>query len=245
MLLGSQALAQLPSGVEDDGGVQFNHVKVNLTALPFNNYSLQYERVLDKKSAVAFSIRFMPESKVPFQGAIKKTVAAQSDELQTTVDRLRVSHFAITPEYRLYFGKGYGRGFYIAPFYRYAKFKSNNILITYNSDIFGKQDNINLSGELSSHTAGIAFGTQWVLGKNITLDWTVLGGHYGAGKGNFIGVSSKALTSFEQASVREELEKLDIPLTKKTIEVNAQGASMKLAGPWGGVRSSISLGINF
>lgn len=176
---------------------------------------------------------------------IKKAVAAEDPELERTIDKLRISNFAITPEYRFYFGKGYGRGFYIAPFYRFVKFKSNNIIITYQGDILGNEESINLSGDLSSNTGGLLFGAQWAFGKNIILDWMILGPHFGAGNGNFVGLSSQSLSASEQQRVRQELENLDIPLTKKTIKVNAQGASMKLDGPWGGVRAGLSLGFRF
>src|SRR6476620_3614668 len=156
LLCSLTTLAQLPSGVKDEGEVRFNHIKLNLTAIPFNNYGVQYERVLKKRRSVALSVRFMPESKLPFLSAIKKAVADEDPELQRTVDRLRMSNFAITPEYRFYLGKGYGRGFYIAPFYRFSSFKTNNILISYDSDIIlGNQETISLSGDLKSHTGGI------------------------------------------------------------------------------------------
>jgi hypothetical protein len=53
------------------------------------------------------------------------------------------------------------------------------------------------------------------------------------------------LSEDEQNSLREELSDLDIPLTKETVSVNANGASLKLDGPWAGVRAGISIGIKF
>ena len=237
--------AQLPDGVEDHGDVKFNHIKLNLTSIPFNNYSVQYERVLTKKSSVGLSFRIMPESKIPLSGTFKSMVAEGDAEIERTIDKLRISNFAITPEYRFYLGRGYGHGFYIAPFYRYARFRSNNVIITYDSDIIGTDETINLSGTLSSHTGGILFGAQWLLGKNISLDWMIAGPHFGAGNGSFIGVTSQTLSPGEQQRVRDELENLDIPFTKKTITTNPNGATLGLDGPWGGIRAGISLGVRF
>jgi len=45
--------------------------------------------------------------------------------------------------------------------------------------------------------------------------------------------------------LRQNLEDLDIPLTNKTYAVNASGATLKLSGPWGGIRSGLSIGIKF
>ena len=222
-----------------------NRLKLNLTAIPLNNYALQYECVLNRKSSVAISFRLMPEGKLPFQSQIKRLVADEDVSVQKTVDQLRISNFAITPEYRFYFGKVFAKGFYIAPFYRYASFKSNNIFISYEADLPGTDESINLSGDLQSHTGGLLFGAHWNLSKRVCLDWMILGPHFGSGDGNFEGLSSRTLSQSEQQRVREELENLDIPLTNKTVNVTAQGASLKLDGPWAGVRAGISLGINF
>lgn len=233
------------SASENETAYKFNKIKLNLTAIPLNNYALQYERVLSKKSSVALSFRLMPESKIPFQSKIKEMVADEDASIQKTVDQLRISNFAVTPEYRFYFGKGHGRGFYIAPFYRYATFESNNIVIAYTADLLNTQETITLSGELSSNTGGVLFGAQWNLSRSVTLDWMIVGPHFGAGDGLFTGLSSRTLSPSEQQRVREELEGFDIPFTDKTVNVNAQGASLLLDGPWGGIRSGISLGINF
>lgn len=233
------------SSEDDQSSSYANRLKLNLTSIPLNNYSLQYERVLSRKSALAISFRLMPEGKIPFQSQIKKLVADEDASVKETVDKLRISNFAITPEYRFYFGKGNATGFYIAPFYRYASFETNNIFITYQADLLGTEESINLSGDLKSHTAGILFGAHWNLSNRINLDWMIVGPHYGSGNGNFEGLSTRTLSQSEQQRVREELEDLDIPFTDKTIDVNAQGASLKLDGPWGGIRAGISLGINF
>lgn len=245
VVLCSVTINAQPSGVEDNNAVNFNQIKLNLTAIPFNNYSVQYERIISKKGSFAISLRYMPESKLPFQSLIRKSVIDEDPELQRTMEKLRISNFAITPEYRFYLGKGYGHGFYVSPFYRYAMFKSNNILINYTNDILGNEETVNLSGDLNSHTFGIAVGVQWLLSKNISLDWMIAGPHFGSGNGNFIGLSSRTLSTGDQQSVREELERLDIPFTKKTITTNPQGATMKLDGPWGGIRTGISIGVHF
>ncbi len=41
------------------------------------------------------------------------------------------------------------------------------------------------------------------------------------------------------------IKDLDIPLTDKTVIVTANGANVKLDGPWGGIRAGLSLGIKF
>jgi hypothetical protein len=223
---------------------QLNILKVNLTGVVLKNYTFQFERILNRKISVALSFRTMPESSVPLKGLI---LDAADDDQQTeeVLDALRIRNTAITPEVRFYLGKkGFGKGFYIAPFYRYASFKTNNMKFTYTNSLGGDND-IFLSGKLTAHTGGILLGSQWNLGKRLSLDFWILGPHYGSGNGFFEGKTSVPLNTIEQNSLRQELEDFDLPLTKESSTVNANGATLTLDGPWGGIRSGLSLGIRF
>lgn len=221
-----------------------NMVKLNLTALPLKQYALQYERVLNRKFSFAFGLRVMPESSLPFKNAILDAVGDDPDT-RDVLETFRMSNMAITPEFRFYLSKrGYGRGFYLAPFYRYASYKTSRMTFNYD-DGNGGQESINLTGKLTSNTGGLLLGAQWPIGKHVVLDWWILGPHYGAGKGQFDGVSSQTMTPAEQDDLRTQLEDIDIPLTNKTINVTANGASLGLDGPWGGIRAGFSLGIRF
>lgn len=157
-----------------------------------------------------------------------------------TIEKLRISNFAITPEIRFYLNKkGFGRDFYLAPFYRYAQFETNDLVFSYqnNANVTGA---ISLSGKLTSNTGGLLIGVQRMLGKHIYLDTWLLGPHYGSGTGIFNGISSQPLTPDEQNDLKQQLEDLDIPLTHKTVTVNANGVSIKLDGPWGWCKNRIS-----
>lgn len=221
-----------------------NSFRVNVTAIFLKNYSFQYERVLNRKVSFAIAYRTMPSSSVP----LKNIILDASNNNQGTkdaIDALRLSNTAITPEFRFYMSKrGYGKGFYIAPFYRYASFNSDNMRFTFTNSS-NTESSILLSGKLTANTAGLLFGSQWALGKHLCLDIWFFGPHYGSGVGTFTGVSSTSLTQLEQDNLRKQLEDFKIPLTTKTVTVNASGATMKLDGPWGGIRSGISFGIRF
>jgi hypothetical protein len=226
-------------------GPALNIFKVNLTGLPLKNYSVQYERVIKRKMSLAIAFRTMPNTDIPFKSQILNAVNTSDQDTKNTIEQLKISNFAVTPEVRFYLSKrGYGRGFYIAPFYRYASFTTNNILLTYQNGV-GTSNTINLSGKLTSNTGGLMFGAQWPLGKHLSLDWWILGAHYGSGTGNFTGTAGTPLTTTEQDDIRQQLNNLDIPLTTKTVTVTSSGASMQLSGPWAGVRAGICLGIKF
>lgn len=223
---------------------QMNFLKTNLTGIIFKNYSLQYERILNRKFSVALQYRLMPESTIPFQKLILKQVGDDANT-KKIIEDFRISNYAITPEVRFYVGKkGYGRGFYIAPFYRYASYSSNNLNIFY-TDENNNESSIKLSGKLTSNTGGIMFGMQHFIGKHVVMDTWLLGPHYGSGTGTFTGASSKPLSQMSQDDIKQQLENIEIPLTNKTVNVNANNASLKLDGPWGGLRWGVSLGYKF
>lgn len=224
---------------------KMNIIKTNLTGIPLRNYSLQYERVLNKGLSLALSYRIMPEGPIPFKQLIINSLDAGDQEAIDQVESLRLSNTAITAELRWYVGKkGYGRGFYIAPFFQHANHKANNVSIAYDSDL-GGTEKIDLSGSLVSNTGGLLFGAQWFLGKAVVLDWWILGPHYGGGNGDLKGLTSSPMSPQEQDDLRQELENIDIPLTTKTVYVDANGAYVKLDGPWAGIRAGLSLGIRF
>lgn len=225
--------------------IPHNLIKVNLTALLFKSYSIQYERVLSRKISVALQYRIMPETGIPFKSSILKLVGGEDPDAKKIIEEFTMSNYAITPEVRIYLSrKGYGRGFYLAPFYRYASFSSNGFNVFYTDDNDADQS-IKMSGKLTSNTYGLAMGFQNALGKHVVLDISFFGPHYGSGKGEFSGVSSKSLSTDEQSDLKENLEGIDIPLTDKTVNVNANGASLKLDGPWAGYRFTIGLGMRF
>ncbi len=222
-----------------------NVFKFNLTGLLVKNYALQYERVLNKRISLALQYRFMPESGIPFKQTILKAMKDDDPDTRKIIDEFRMSNYAITPEVRFYLSrKGYGRGFYIAPFYRYASFTSNDLNVFY-TDEFNEEQSIKMSGKLTSNTVGLLLGVQSNLGKHIVLDISFFGPHYGAGKGNFKGTSSQPLSQSAQDDLKQQLEDMEIPLTRKTVTVNANGAMLDLDGPWGGYRFAISLGVRF
>ena len=221
-----------------------NLIKVNLTSLPLNNYNGQLERVLGKKMSIAVSYRYMPLGNIPLRDNIIN-IANGDANMQKTFDQLLLSNNALTPELRWYPGKkGFGKGFYIAPFIRFSNFHGEGIKIEF-SPVNGVKDNITLSGDLKSTTYGLMLGAQWFLGKSICLDWQIIGPHYGSGFGTLNGISSFALSAAEQGAIRDAANNIDIPMTTVSSEVSSNSLKLSLDGPWAGIRAGISLGFRF
>ena len=218
---------------------QKNIIKTNLTAYSFRNVNLTYERALAKWFSVSVGYANMGKGDIPMKSLIP---ADAKDDFQD----IQIGNSSFTLETRFYVGKqGYGKGFYIAPYYRNTNFKTDNF--TYELDANGQTIPVKISGNAKGNSAGLLIGAQWFLGKkkNWALDWWILGAHYGSGKGDFRGNSSRPLTADEQAILKSELEGLDIPLVEYTTKVDANGASINLDGPWAGLRSGLSFGYRF
>jgi hypothetical protein len=225
---------------------QMNLFKVNLTAIPIRNYSFQFERVLTKKLSVALSYKTMPSGNIPFKNSII-SMSDDDPDVEDMLNKLTLSHTAFTPEVRWYVGKkGYGRGFYIAPFYRYAKFNASNLSVSYEEGGPTPTENtITLEGSNSANTFGVMFGAQWALSKHLVLDWWILGPHVGNSSGELIGNSSSPMSTEAQNEIRDALESIDIPFIEKTVTVTSNRASVAFDGLWGGLRAGISFGFKF
>ena len=244
----SSVISRLDISPENDSyrySPKMNLIKINLTGIPIRNYSGQYERVLNKVISVGLSYRNMPEGNLPFKKQILNSIDDNDTESKHIVNNFRLSNYAITPEIRFYFGKkGYGQGFYIAPFYRNAGYEGSNFDVEYTDDN-NKDQIISLSGDIKSNTFGVLFGAQWSLGKCLVLDWWILGPHIGGAKGSLIGNSSRALSEADQADIKQILDDFDIPLVNKEVIVNTNSAEMNLDGIFGGLRAGITFGIKF
>jgi hypothetical protein len=225
-----------------------NLIKVNLTSLALKNVSLQYERAIAKKISFGMGVRFMPEGTLPLMSIVKDISKSDDpdDDMSDQLKNFRIGNFALTPEVRFYMGKEALRGFYIAPFARYATFNVSLPidLETEDANNHVTTERIDLKGDLSTIAGGILFGAQWKLSKIIYLDWHILGPHFGKATGNLTG--KKNLTPEEQTDLRELIEDFeDIPFVKFKSNVNENGASIKVDGPWAGIRAGITLGFRF
>ncbi|HLN95348.1 MAG TPA: autotransporter outer membrane beta-barrel domain-containing protein [Flavobacterium sp.] len=224
---------------------RYNFLKVNLSSVVFNNYSFQYERVLSKRWSVALGYRFMPSSNIPFKSNVDSFVDETDDATQFLIDNAKISNTAITPEVRLYLGKGYGRGFYLAPYYRYSKFKAETVKVEY-TDENGDDQVVTMGGDITGNSFGLMLGAQWTIGSHFVIDWWIIGGHIGSGSGKIEGTTSQLLDPAEQAQVRDVIEEFDLPFIDEEVEVTPNGASVKMDGGWGGIRAfGLSVGYRF
>lgn len=222
---------------------KMNIIKTNVTGYAFRNINLYYERSINRWFAVNVGFGTVAEGKVPFMNAFLN----DEDEKDFQNVRVKATNFTIEP--RFYIGEGYGKGFYFAPYYRYSTVSTNTFDYTYDYTAFGTTIPVPLKGVGDAHgnSGGLMVGAQFFLNKqhNLILDFWIAGAHYGGGKGNFSLTSDYVLTPEMQAQLKQELENLDIPFVEYTVETNANGAKVRVNGPWAGFRSGFSLGYRF
>ncbi|KNB62719.1 DUF3575 domain-containing protein [Chryseobacterium sp. Hurlbut01] len=222
---------------------KMNIIKTNITGYAFRNINLSYERSINRWFAINVGFGTVTEGKVPFMNAF----LSEEDEKDFQNLKIKATNFTIEP--RFYIGEGYGKGFYFAPYYRYSKVSTNTFDYTYDYTAFGTTVPIPLKGlgDANGNSGGLMVGAQFFLNKqhSFVLDFWIAGAHYGSGKGNFSLTSNIILTPEMQNELKKEIENLDIPFVDYTVETNANGANIKLDGPWAGFRSGFSLGYRF
>lgn len=222
---------------------KMNIIKTNITGYAFRNINLSYERSINRWFAINVGFGTVAEGKVPFMNAF----LSEEDEKDFENLRIKATNFTIEP--RFYIGEGYGKGFYFAPYYRYSKVSSNTFGFTYDYTALNTTFPIPLkgNGDASGNSGGLMVGAQFFLNKehSFVLDFWIAGAHYGSGKGDFSLTSDIVLTPEMQDQLKREIENLDIPFVEYTVETNANGARVKVDGPWAGFRSGFSLGYRF
>ncbi len=226
-----------------------NILKANLTSLAFRNYQFQAERVLTRAISISFTYSNIPNGDVPFKDQLSNIIFDLGDGADEEIDNMlysaSIGYSSYIPEVRFYLGKGYGKGFYVAPFYKNSKYKIKNAeILEYERDD-GSFEALVTDGSVSASTFGLLLGAQFNLGQRFVLDWWILGPNFGTHDGHLSGTPSKPLSLNEQVTLKGELEDINIPLSETTFEISGDGVKMINRGNWGGVRAGISLGFRF
>jgi hypothetical protein len=222
-----------------------NVIKVNLSAIALSHYSLQYERVIKNRQSFALGFGVSPNVELPFKSNLLKQFSGNADA-KTAIESTKFTKITVTPEYRFYLSKkGAPAGFYVAPFARYTHMSINqDYKFTPGSN---KLHTAHLTGKFSGIGGGIMLGAQWLLGKNITLDWWIVGPFYGAMKADFHGTDDMSDMSVQdKAKLESDIESVDLPLWEVDATVGNNKIDAKLTGPFYGVRAfGVSLGYRF
>lgn len=217
-----------------------NIIKWNVGSMAARNLHFTYERSLTKNISFSLSYRTMSKGALPFKDQFKEAI--NSDDIN--LDNFQIGNTAITPELRFYLSMGRMKGFYLAPYLRFATFDIGApIKYTASTSPLLEKEAL-FSGKIKSTSAGLMIGYQFQIATKIVLDFQIIGGHYGTGKGdlNF----NTPLSPFEQTELKKNMDDIDAKPFKFTNTVNSSGAQIMSDGPWAGIRAvNIGLGIRF
>lgn len=220
-----------------------NIFKLNASSLLAKNIHITYERKLTGRVSASIGYRTMAKGSLPFKSTFESLVEGSDFNF----DKFEMGNTAITPEIRFYLGKGNLRGFYVAPYMRFASFDiTAPIRYTYNNGSGNVTDEAPVAGKIKSTSGGIMFGTQHRIFKVLVLDIWIIGGHYGTSKGD-LSVTKAFNTQQERDAVKAELDGIDAsPFKFKNAVVTSTGASIQADGPWAGIRGAgINIGFRF
>lgn len=209
-----------------------NLIKVNFVSLFMKTANVQYERAIYGKTSVGIGLRIMPKGTLPFSSSF--------NSIDEQIGSLKTGNFAITPEIKFYLGKEVFKGFYIAPFLKYANYSAS---INYEYRSNNQDEVIPLNGSINTYTVGVLVGAQWRIANNFYLDWSIFGPQYGISRGNLKG--TKTLTAQEQKDLKGNLDDINLPVGKTSNTVTASGAMVDFKGPWAGIRANIGIGYRF
>jgi len=214
-----------------------NLIKLNILPLAVGNVAFEYEKAIQQRVSLNATLSLRPKSGLPFRSIWESAIDDPSDILGGA----KFGAFSFTPEIRFYLGNNVAfRGFYFAPFVKYARYSLSTILSVEEPDY---QKEVPISGALNALTAGLAIGSQWRLGEHIYLDWRIIGPNYGFNNGTFEGKTQ--LNTDEQEELRKQLEDFDIDVLDLKKEVDSEGVTLKTKGPFAGIRTALSLGYRF
>jgi hypothetical protein len=196
---------------------QENIVKINALALGLSNVSLQYERSLNGNSSVALGVSYLPQRGLPG--------FATPDDDTHNADDFKLGGFAVTPEYRYYF-KGNGpKGLYLAGYFRYSKYKTDDYEFSYDKSD-GTTGKSIYSGDFKTTVVGLMLGSQFLLGENWTLDWWIIGAGFGSQKGEY--TATGTFSDQDQQDIKTEVGTIDSDAIKVSVETSATSAKITM-----------------
>lgn len=224
-----------------------NIIRWNIGSMAMRNYHFTYERSLTKHFSASLSFRTMSKGTLPFQDKLADVI----DSKNINFGNFQIGGTAWTLEGRFYLGLGRMKGFYLAPYLRFANFDLGApVKYTYTStsgptagQTFSKE--ANFTGKINSTSPGLLLGWQFQIATKVVLDLQLIGGHYGHGSGdlNF----AATLTNDEVNALNNSINdiKNNSGPYKLTGSANNSGAFINANGPWFGIRSNIGVGIRF
>jgi hypothetical protein len=222
-----------------------NTVKLNFFSLAAKELSLQYERTLSDHMGVAVQVGYMFPINIPGKFFTDTGIAGSEGQNFQPLSGKFTGGFQVTPEFRYYF-KGEGnKGFYIAPYIRWASY-GMSMNAVYRKDSASPYRSYEWKGNYSLLHGGLMIGSQHHIGNHFTLDWWIIG--VGAGKSK---ITMKATGDFSDLSQNEFQSDINdnlknMPLIKDvSASLTPTEANLSIGLLGVGLRTGLCLGYRF
>ncbi len=179
-------------------------IKVNLSSFAIKAASVQYEKVLNRRTSFNLGVGFRPMALIPFPNETNGLVKFVDDRIDyISLDNTRPKEstakgFQITPELRFYLGKNEApTGFYIAV---YGRYNHINAIVPVEMELEYNTLPVTLKlpvdTKVNTYSAGLMLGRQFKLGNRFTFDCNLIG--LSVGKFTVHGESLQNLASFDE-----------------------------------------------
>ncbi len=154
-------------------------VKMNVSQLLLGTLAFQREYGFHKNMSFALGAHFLLPKKAP-------KYFAEEDPTGEGLRDTKLKGFAITPEFRFYPGAKEEHqaphGFYLAPYFRYARFTfTSGYHDVYYDDVTKKnvEYGYDMKVTYKGNTIGLMIGSQWIIGDHFSIDWWIIGAGFG------------------------------------------------------------------
>ncbi len=145
-ILSIQTLFSQEKAAKEIQDFKKNEIKINALYLILGAFEGTYERAINDESSFGSSITFLID---------------KENDINTA--------FALSPYYRLYFGKKPVSGFFVEGFSMYQSLKFNNTIYNYDPNNGGSFYS-NREEKIKSFSLGIGLGGKWYTKSNILFE---------------------------------------------------------------------------
>ena len=231
--------AQQPNSQPASQPLKKNLIKFNLSGLILQQYTLQYEYVVNPHQSVALTLGIAPNTPLPFKQTLVNDFGGNADA-QRAIETTVFTKYTATLEYRFYTGGGHApKGFYIAPFFRYMHMSLSEDYTFTPSD--EKLHTAHMDSKFGAMGAGFLIGYQFLIGQHWGIDWWILGPFYGTNiNADFVGTDPQMgdMSPQDLANLKHNIESVKIPgyTVTATVTPSTNTVEAKAVGPYYGAR---------
>lgn len=225
------------------GYSQLNVVRVDLSGLIIGKLQGSYEYAFSEKSSLGLSMYYMPNQGLQYLNLIN--IKIDGDYIDNPIEMTEYNGIGFTPEIKFYTSseRDAPRGFYIAPYMRYAAYGVSSEFRYRNDDL--SIAHISIDGNSTSIGGGVAMGVQFVISDLIAIDWAIFALGGASGK-TVVNVHEQDLQEDLYTMITEDFEDVERFYGSYTVEnISDNEVKVTAKGLLPCIKMGLSIGIVF